>query len=187
MQAPGSGQEPRPPRTREAAEPGERRRSRERCPPAPPPPAEPRGCGTGAAMGSGSSRRRGAAAAGAAAERRAVPAGGAAAAENWQLLETVLTEGEEAAALPAPGRTAPAAGSIPPPRDCGRCGEAAGEHGGIPPQQAALSTSSPPDPENTANHQCPHTNSKKPSGQTTISYDYAEEELMASIEREYCR
>uniref|UniRef100_A0A8C0F448 Uncharacterized protein n=1 Tax=Bubo bubo TaxID=30461 RepID=A0A8C0F448_BUBBB len=28
---------------------------------------------------------------------------------------------------------------------------------------------------------------KKPVGKSTISYDYSEEELMASIEREYCR
>ncbi|KAM6323485.1 cystin-1 [Aegotheles albertisi] len=127
-------------------------------------------------MGSGSSRRRGAAGA------RAVPAGGAAAAENRQLLETVPAECEEAAALPAP---APAAGGIPSPR---AGGEVAGGGGGTPPQQAVLSTKSLPGPENnTANHQCPESNSKKPAVQSTISYDYAEEELMASIEREYCR
>ncbi|XP_050999965.1 cystin-1 [Acomys russatus] len=28
---------------------------------------------------------------------------------------------------------------------------------------------------------------KRPEGQSAISYDYSEEELMASIEREYCR
>uniref|UniRef100_A0A8C3KDC9 Cystin-1 n=1 Tax=Calidris pygmaea TaxID=425635 RepID=A0A8C3KDC9_9CHAR len=33
----------------------------------------------------------------------------------------------------------------------------------------------------------PSPSSFKPSGQSTISYDYSEEELMASIEREYCR
>ncbi|KAF4790471.1 hypothetical protein TURU_140460 [Turdus rufiventris] len=33
---------------------------------------------------------------------------------------------------------------------------------------------------------CPESN-KKPLGQSTILYDYSEEELMASIEREYCR
>ncbi|XP_051469776.1 cystin-1 [Apus apus] len=137
-------------------------------------------------MGSGSSRRRGAAG-------RAVPAGGAAAAaaaaaaagEKRQLLETVPGECGEAAALPAPCRPAPAAGGIiPPPRDGG---EAAGDGGGTPPRQAALSARSPPGLEDTANHQCPQGNSKEPSGQSTISYDYAEEELMASIEREYCR
>ncbi|KAK2520135.1 hypothetical protein Q9966_013584 [Columba livia] len=34
---------------------------------------------------------------------------------------------------------------------------------------------------------CPQRESKKPAGQSTISYDYSEEELMASIEREYGR
>ncbi|CAM9965991.1 unnamed protein product [Bubo scandiacus] len=129
-------------------------------------------------MGSGSSRRRGAAAAAAAA---AVPAGTAAAAETRELLETVLAECEEAAALPGPGRRAPAGG---------RCGEVAaggGGGGGPPPEQAALSTISPSGPENNADDQCPQRNSKKPLGKSTISYDYSEEELMASIEREYCR
>ncbi|KAJ7398809.1 cystin 1 [Pitangus sulphuratus] len=51
-----------------------------------------------------------------------------------------------------------------------------------------LSTRSSPGPENNnADHQSPESNSKKPSGQSTISYDYSEEELMASIEREYGR
>ncbi|XP_064304097.1 cystin-1 [Phalacrocorax carbo] len=136
-------------------------------------------------MGSGSSRRRGAAAAAAA------PAGRAAA-EDRELLERVLAECEEAAALPGPGRRAPAAGGIPPARGAGRCGEAAaggggGGGGGPPPEQAALSPRRPPGPENNADHQCPERNGKKPAGQSTISYDYSEEELMASIEQEYCR
>ncbi|TRZ20573.1 hypothetical protein HGM15179_006540 [Zosterops borbonicus] len=51
----------------------------------------------------------------------------------------------------------------------------------------ALSTRSPPGPENNhLDHQCPES-SKKSLGQSTILYDYSEEELMASIEREYCR
>jgi hypothetical protein len=33
----------------------------------------------------------------------------------------------------------------------------------------------------------PGSTRKRPEGQTAISYDYSEEELMASIEREYCR
>ncbi|XP_053919910.1 cystin-1 [Cuculus canorus] len=117
-------------------------------------------------MGSGSSRRRGA-------------AGAAAGPGNRDPLGMVLPEGEEAAALPGPGCGAPAAGSIlPPARDIG---------GSLPPR-AALSPRSPPGPENnTADHQCPQRNSKKPAGMSTISYDYSEEELMASIEREYCR
>ncbi|XP_074010031.1 cystin-1 [Numenius arquata] len=129
-------------------------------------------------MGSGSSRRRGAAG----------PAGRGAAAENRELLQTVLPDCEEAAGLPAPGRRAPAAGGILPSRDGGGRGEAAAGGGGSPPELAALSTGSPPGPENNnADHQCPQSNSKKPSGQSAISYDYSEEELMASIEREYCR
>ncbi|XP_074789615.1 cystin-1 [Athene noctua] len=90
---------------------------------------------------------------------------------------------EEAAALPAPGRRAPAGG---------RCGELAaggggGGGGGPPPEQAAVSSINLSGPENNADHQCPQRNSKKPAGKSTISYDYSEEELMASIEREYCR
>ncbi|XP_055665854.1 cystin-1 [Falco peregrinus] len=134
-------------------------------------------------MGSGSSRRRGAAGG------AAVPAGRAAA-ENRELLETVPAECEEAAAaLPAPGRPAPAAGGNLPPRGAGRWGEAAAAGGGGSPplQQPALATRSPPGPEIDADHQCPQRNSKKLAAQSTVSYDYSEEELMASIEREYCR
>ncbi|XP_065690588.1 cystin-1 [Patagioenas fasciata] len=136
-------------------------------------------------MGSGSSRRRGAAAG--AAGGQAVPSGGAAA-ENRELLEKVLAECEEAAALPAPARRAPAGSGVSPPRDAGSCGDAAaGGGGGSPHEQAALLTRSSQDPETTNNHQCPQRESKKPAGQSTISYDYSEEELMASIEREYGR
>ncbi|XP_061207755.1 cystin-1 [Neopsephotus bourkii] len=129
-------------------------------------------------MGSGSSRRRGA----------AVPVGKAP--KRRELLQTALAEGEEeAAALPTPGRRAPAAAGTPPIGDGGRCGDAAaGGGGGALLLQAALSTRSPVSPgNNNADHQCPQGNSKKPAGQSTISYDYSEEELMASIEREYCR
>ncbi|XP_061316784.1 cystin-1 isoform X1 [Pezoporus flaviventris] len=134
-------------------------------------------------MGSGSSRRRGAAAA----ARAAVPVGKAP--ERREPLQTALAEGEEAAALPTPGRRAPAAAGTPPLRDGGSCGDAAaGGGGGALLPQAALSTRSPMSPENNnADHQCPQENSKKTAGQSTISYDYSEEELMASIEREYCR
>ncbi|XP_071403906.1 cystin-1 [Pithys albifrons albifrons] len=127
-------------------------------------------------MGSGSSRRRGAAG----------PAGRAA--ENRELPEPAPAGSEGAAAPPAPARTAPAAGGIPEPRAAGSCGELRGCGGGAPLQQATLSTRSSAALENNnADHQCPESNSKKPSGQSTISYDYSEEELMASIEREYCR
>lgn len=36
-------------------------------------------------------------------------------------------------------------------------------------------------------HRAPGSSPKRPEGQSAISYDYSEEELMASIEREYCR
>ncbi|XP_039240811.1 cystin-1 [Pipra filicauda] len=126
-------------------------------------------------MGSGSSRRRGAAG----------PKGRAA--ENRELPETAPAESEGVAA-PALACPASAAGGIPEPRAAGSCGAMWAGGGGAPLQQAALSTRSSPGPENNnADHQGPESNSKKPSGQSTISYDYSEEELMASIEREYCR
>lgn len=36
-------------------------------------------------------------------------------------------------------------------------------------------------------HRAPSSSHKRLEGQSAISYDYSEEELMASIEREYCR
>ncbi|XP_036235675.1 cystin-1 [Molothrus ater] len=123
-------------------------------------------------MGSGSSRRRGPA--GRAGQSRDPPG-------------TAPADGEGAAAPPGPGRRAPAAGGSAEPRAGGSGAEAAGGGGGAPLQQAALSTRSPPSPENNnLDQQCPE-GSKKPLGQPTILYDYSEEELMASIEREYCR
>ncbi|XP_054135023.1 cystin-1 [Melozone crissalis] len=137
-------------------------------------------------MGSGSSRRRGPA--GRAGQSRDPPG-------------TAPADAEGAAAPPGPGYRAPAAGGSAEPRSGA---EAAGGGGGAPLQQAvhvlpvlrtsdldsvlqALSTRSPPSPENNnLDHQCPE-GSKKPLGQPTILYDYSEEELMASIEREYCR
>ncbi|XP_063281067.1 cystin-1 [Prinia subflava] len=120
-------------------------------------------------MGSGSSRRRGPA--GRAGQSRDLPG---------------TAGGEGAAAPPGPGRPAPAAGGSAEPRAGGSSAEAAGG-GGAPLQQAALSTRSLPGPENNnLDHQCPES-SKKPLEQSTILYDYSEEELMASIEREYCR
>ncbi|KAL9864428.1 cystin-1 isoform 1-T1 [Geothlypis trichas] len=140
-------------------------------------------------MGSGSSRRRGPA--GRAGQSRDPPG-------------TAPADGEGAAAPPGHGRRAPAAGGSAEPRAGGSGAEAAGGGGGAPLQQAvhvlpvlrtpdvdtalqALSTRSPPSPENNnLDQQCPE-GSKKPLGQPTILYDYSEEELMASIEREYCR
>ncbi|XP_038175138.1 cystin-1 [Arvicola amphibius] len=43
------------------------------------------------------------------------------------------------------------------------------------------------DPEESCTPEAPGSSHKRPEGQSAISYDYSEEELMASIEREYCR
>ncbi|XP_064268028.1 cystin-1 [Passer domesticus] len=138
--------------------------------PAPPAPSAARGApgwdspAEAPAMGSGSSRRRGPA--GRAGQSRDPPG-------------TAPAHGEGAAAPPGPGRPGPAAG--------GSSAEAAGGGGAAPLQRAALSTRSPPGPENNnLDQQCPES-SKKALGQPTILYDCSEEELMASIEREYCR
>ncbi|CAN8204848.1 unnamed protein product [Coccothraustes coccothraustes] len=123
-------------------------------------------------MGSGSSRRRGPA--GRAGQSRDPPG-------------TAPADGEGAAAPPGPGRRAPAACGSAEPRGGGSSAEAAGGGGGAPLQQAALSTRSPPGPENNnLDQQCPES-SKRAVGQPAVLYDYSEEELMASIEREYCR
>ncbi|XP_033368825.1 cystin-1 [Parus major] len=137
------------------------------------------------AMGSGSSRRRGPE--GRAGQSREPPGPEGRAGQSREppgpegragQSREPPADGQGAAAPPGPGRRAPAAG--------GSSAEAAGG-GAAPLQQAALSTRSPPDPENNnLDHQCPESN-KKPLGQSTILYDYSEEELMASIEREYCR
>ncbi|XP_052042000.1 cystin-1 [Apodemus sylvaticus] len=42
-------------------------------------------------------------------------------------------------------------------------------------------------PEDSCASEAPGNSPKRPEGQSAISYDYSEEELMASIEREYCR
>lgn len=44
-----------------------------------------------------------------------------------------------------------------------------------------------PPPSAFLTHRAPGSSPKRPEGQSAISYDYSEEELMASIEREYCR
>ncbi|ERE68381.1 cystin-1 [Cricetulus griseus] len=41
--------------------------------------------------------------------------------------------------------------------------------------------------EDSCASEAPGSSHKRPEGQSAISYDYSEEELMASIEREYCR
>ncbi|ELK13973.1 Cystin-1 [Pteropus alecto] len=42
-------------------------------------------------------------------------------------------------------------------------------------------------PGNSSISEAPGSSHKRPERQSAISYDYAEEELMASIEQEYCR
>lgn len=42
-------------------------------------------------------------------------------------------------------------------------------------------------PEGSHTSEAPSSSHKRPERQSVISYDYAEEELMASIEQEYCR
>uniref|UniRef100_A0A8C6R7A9 Cystin 1 n=1 Tax=Nannospalax galili TaxID=1026970 RepID=A0A8C6R7A9_NANGA len=42
-------------------------------------------------------------------------------------------------------------------------------------------------PKDSGASEAPGSSHKRTEGQSTISYDYSEEELMASIEREYCR
>ncbi|XP_059585648.1 cystin-1 isoform X3 [Alligator mississippiensis] len=121
-------------------------------------------------MGSGSSRRRSRGGAPGSPGRAggspaAAGAGGgspgaqdsAAEDADWRLLQEVLAECEEAAA-PAP-----------------------------PAAQPALTRSTPDREKSNFTNECPVQHNKKPEGQSTISYDYSEEELMASIEREYCR
>ncbi|XP_066465605.1 cystin-1 [Tiliqua scincoides] len=96
-----------------------------------------------------------------------------------ELLDEVLAEfgDEKGAQLPPAPR--------PPPAHCrsrpaGGRGEGDGVH--LSGQQVLL-TGSTPESNNFAN-QLPL---KKPELQATISYDYSEEELMATIEQEYCR
>ncbi|KAM8809964.1 cystin-1 [Eudromia elegans] len=133
-------------------------------------------------MGSGSSRRRGRGATAATAATAATPA----AAADRELLETVLAECEEAAAPPLllviPMKM---------PTETSLRGVAGAWERALlltdPVAEASLSRS-PPDPgNNNVDDECSQDNNKQPEGQSTISYDCSEEELMASIEREYGR
>lgn len=120
---------------------------------------------------------------------------------DWELLEAVLAECEEPDALlpTARGSAAPIQG--PPPR--GPAGDSWTGHGwdSRAAEAAAAAGSgaaggdlraslirSTQDPENnTSTNVCPVRSNKKSEMQSPISYDYSEEELMATIEREYCR
>ncbi|CAM4532271.1 cystin-1 isoform X5 [Caretta caretta] len=121
---------------------------------------------------------------------------------DWELLEEVLAECEEPGALPPTAR-GPAA-PIPGPPRRGPAGDSGADHDRHPGAAAAGSgrgsgaaggdqpaslTRSTQDPENNNNSasEFPVRSNKKPEMQSPISYDYAEEELMASIEQEYCR
>ncbi|XP_038032292.1 cystin-1 isoform X1 [Anas platyrhynchos] len=81
-------------------------------------------------------------------------------------------------------------GATPSPAEAAAGGEGAAAlpTPGSPPREAVL-PGSPPDTENNnvSNDRCPGGSSKQPAGCPAVSYDCAEEELMASIEREYGR
>ncbi|XP_050565908.1 cystin-1 isoform X5 [Cygnus atratus] len=80
-------------------------------------------------------------------------------------------------------------GAAPGPAEAAAGGEGAAAlpAPGSPPREAVL-PASPPDPENNnVSNECPGRSSKQPAGRPAVSYDCAEEELMASIEREYGR
>ncbi|XP_064002396.1 cystin-1-like [Pogoniulus pusillus] len=90
--------------------------------------------------------------------------------------QELLAEGEKVlVALPTPGHQA------------GDTEEEAGGGGGTQPEQETLSSRSLPGPEDSsAAHQCALRSRGQPLGHTTVTYDCSEEELMASIEQEFC-
>ncbi|KAM9156015.1 cystin-1 [Pangshura tecta] len=122
---------------------------------------------------------------------------------DWELLEEVLAECEEpgelpaaargpAAPIPGPPRRGPAgdswAGHDRHPRAAAAAagsGRGSGAAGGD--QPASLTRSMQDPANNNSASEFPVRSNKKPEMQSAISYDYSEEELMASIEREYCR
>ncbi|XP_040080875.1 cystin-1 isoform X1 [Oryx dammah] len=91
--------------------------------------------------------------------------------ETLRLLDQLLAEsagwGPEELAPRGPARPRPAAGA-------GRL---------VSPKQ---STEDHPEGSYISDHRAPGGCHKKPERQSAITYDYSEEELMASIEREYC-
>ncbi|KAM5143638.1 cystin-1 [Callospermophilus lateralis] len=70
----------------------------------------------------------------------------------------------------------------PVPRGAARPRPAAGARSAVSPEPQAEDH-----PEDSHTSEAPSSSHKRPERQSAISYDYAEEELMASIEREYCR
>ncbi|XP_050807011.1 cystin-1 [Gopherus flavomarginatus] len=114
---------------------------------------------------------------------------------DWELLEEVLAECEEPGALPpspGPAHRGPAgdswAGHYRHPRAAAAAGGSGRGSGAAGGDQPASLTRSMQDPEkNNSASEFPVRSNKKPEMQSPISYDYSEEELMASIEREYCR
>ncbi|XP_038252531.1 cystin-1 isoform X2 [Dermochelys coriacea] len=117
---------------------------------------------------------------------------------DWELLEEVLAECEEPGALPptAPGPAAPSRGPAgdtwaghdrhPEAAAAAGSGRGSGAAGGDQPASLTRSTQDSENNNNSAS-EFPVRSNKKPEMQSPISYDYAEEELMASIEQEYCR
>ncbi|XP_020034307.1 cystin-1 [Castor canadensis] len=92
--------------------------------------------------------------------------------ETLRLLDQLLAE----SAAWGPQEPAPRGPARPRPRP------AAGAGSAVSPEQWAEDH-----PEGSCASEAPGSTRKRPEGQTAISYDYSEEELMASIEREYCR
>lgn len=90
--------------------------------------------------------------------------------ETLRLLDQLLAEsaawGAEELASRGPAQPRPAAGAGSP----------------VSPKQSAEGH-----PENSSVSEAPGSSHKRPERQSAISYDYSEEELMASIEQEYCR
>lgn len=90
--------------------------------------------------------------------------------ETLRLLDQLLAEsaawGAEELASRGPARPRPAAGAGSP----------------VSPTQSAEGH-----PESSSVSEAPGSSHKRPERQSAIAYDYSEEELMASIEQEYCR
>ncbi|XP_023956330.2 cystin-1 [Trachemys scripta elegans] len=134
--------------------------------------------------------------------RRRPQPGGPAEDSDWELLEEVLAECEEpgalfptargpAAPIPGPPRRGPAGDSWAghdrhPGAVAAGSGRGSGAAGGDQPASLTRSTQDPEN-NNSSASEFPVRSNKKPEMQSPISYDYSEEELMASIEREYCR
>ncbi|KAF5917296.1 cystin-1 [Diceros bicornis minor] len=90
--------------------------------------------------------------------------------ETLRLLDQLLAE----SAAWGPGELAPRGPARP--RPCAGAGSA------VSPKQSAEDH-----PESSSVSEAPGSSHKRPERQSAVSYDYSEEELMASIEQEYCR